>query len=177
MPRQPSFTVMRRPSASVKAAMSSALPKACSEICARRIAVHAAAGIGGDLPDLDDARAEPALRRRLHGIGEPAVERRDDRTGERRGRLDRDRPDGVRPDRPAPDRAAAGGCGAGLASNRARVTRRARIALTLWIGRQARIGRASRRLIGLRSAGRSISSCCGQRPGAVSEIGPLGGAP
>jgi len=32
-----------------------------------RIAVHAAAGIGGDLLDLDDARTEPALCCRLHG--------------------------------------------------------------------------------------------------------------
>ena len=59
------------------------------------IAVHAAAGIGGDLPDLDDARAEPAHRCRLHGIGEPAVEHRDDRTGQRRRRLDGDRPEGA----------------------------------------------------------------------------------
>ena len=50
-----------------------------------RVAVHAAAGIGGDLLDLDHARAEPAHRRRLHGIGKPAVERRDNRTGQRRG--------------------------------------------------------------------------------------------
>ena len=31
-----------------------------------RIAVHAAAGIGGDLFDLDDGLAEPVLRRGLH---------------------------------------------------------------------------------------------------------------
>jgi hypothetical protein len=37
MPFQPFFTVTRRPSASVNAAISSALPKACSEICAREL--------------------------------------------------------------------------------------------------------------------------------------------
>src|SRR3954471_17128468 len=58
------------------------------------IAVHAATGIGRDLLDLDDAIAEPAHRRRLHGLGEPAVERRDDRTGQRRRRLHYDRTDG-----------------------------------------------------------------------------------
>src|ERR1700726_2612172 len=63
-----------------------------------RIAVHAAAGIGGDLLDLDHARAEPALRRRLHRLVEPVIERRDDRTGQRRRGSHRhrtDRGDGI----------------------------------------------------------------------------------
>src|SRR5258708_4313131 len=37
MPFQPFLTEILRPSASVKEAMSSALPKACSEICAREL--------------------------------------------------------------------------------------------------------------------------------------------
>ncbi len=57
------------------------------------VAVHAAAGIGGDLLDLDDARAEPAHRGGLHGIREPTVEHRDDRTGQRRRGLYRHRPE------------------------------------------------------------------------------------
>ena len=60
-----------------------------------RIAVHAAARIGGDLLDLDDARAEPAHRRRLHRIAQPAVERRDDRARQRRRGLHRDLPEGA----------------------------------------------------------------------------------
>ena len=59
-----------------------------------RIAVHAAAGIGGDLLDLGHAGAEPAHRGGLHGIGKPAIERRDDRTGQRRGGLHRHRTEG-----------------------------------------------------------------------------------
>src|SRR5262245_17150658 len=39
-----------------------------------RIAVHAATGIGGDLFDLDNRRAEPAHRRRLYGAGDPTLE-------------------------------------------------------------------------------------------------------
>src|SRR5215468_11103141 len=39
-----------------------------------RIAVHAATGIGGNLFDLDNRRAEPAHRRRLYGAGDPTLE-------------------------------------------------------------------------------------------------------
>ena len=56
-----------------------------------RLPVHAAAGIGRDLLDLDDRLAEPLQRRGLHRAGDPAVERRDDRTGERRRGLHLDR--------------------------------------------------------------------------------------
>ena len=96
-----------------------------------RIAVHAAAGIGRDLPDLDDARAEPAHRCGLHGIGEPAIERRNDRTGQRRRRLHRDRPEcrnGVALCRPKPRknrlRPAGGGIGAFRIGRGIAVTRR-----------------------------------------------------
>src|SRR5262249_44195584 len=57
------------------------------------IAVHAAAGISRYLLDLGDRRAEPAQRRRLHGLGDPALELGHHRTGERRRRIDRDRRD------------------------------------------------------------------------------------
>ena len=72
------------------------------------LAVHAAARIGGDLPDLGDLHAEPLHRRRLHAAGKPAVERGHDRAGERRGRLHRDR---TGRDRPAlaPERYLLGG--------------------------------------------------------------------
>ena len=56
-----------------------------------RIAVHAATGIGGNLFDLDNRRAEPAHRRRLHGAGDPAFELGYDRACERRRRAHRDR--------------------------------------------------------------------------------------
>ena len=62
--------------------MSSALPNACSEIGAPDLPVHAAAGIGRDLLDLGDRLAKPLQRRGLHRADDPAVERRDDRTGE-----------------------------------------------------------------------------------------------
>ena len=68
------------------------------------LAVHAAAGIGGDLLDLGHRLAEPAHRRGLHRLRDPLIERGDDRTGERRRRLDLDRPDrgnGVAPERHA----------------------------------------------------------------------------
>ena len=51
------------------------------------IAVHAAAGISGDLLDLDDRLVEPVRRRRLHRIGDPLIECRHHRAGERRRRL------------------------------------------------------------------------------------------
>ena len=96
------------------------------------IAVHAAAGIGRDLPDLDDARAEPAHRGGLHGIGEPAIERRDDRTCQRRRGLDRNRPercDGITLRRPEPRyaiglRQAGGGNGAPRIRRRIALARR-----------------------------------------------------
>ena len=56
-----------------------------------RIAVHAAAGIRGDLLDLDDGLAEPAHRRRLDRSRDPLIERSDQRAGERRRRADFDR--------------------------------------------------------------------------------------
>src|SRR5215831_6491562 len=46
---------------------------------------HATTGIGGDLLDLRDRLAEPSHRRRLYTIANPAIERRDDRTRQRRG--------------------------------------------------------------------------------------------
>ena len=51
-----------------------------------RLAIHAAAGIGRNLFDLDDRASEPTLRRGLDRIRYPTIERRNDRTGERRGR-------------------------------------------------------------------------------------------
>ncbi len=77
--------------------MSSALPKACSEMLRAGLAVHAAAGIGRDLLDLDHRLAEPLARRRLHRVGEPAIERRHDRAGQRRRGLDLDRRRGGQP--------------------------------------------------------------------------------
>ena len=56
-----------------------------------RIAVHAAAGISGDLFDLDDGLAKPVFGRRLHGGADPLIERGDDGAGERRRRLHFDR--------------------------------------------------------------------------------------
>ena len=52
-----------------------------------RAADHVAARVAADLVDRGDRRAEPMQRRRLHAFAHPAVERRDDRTGERRRRL------------------------------------------------------------------------------------------
>ncbi len=48
------------------------------------VAVHAAAGIGGDLLDLDHRLAEPARRSRLHMLADEAIERRYQGAGERR---------------------------------------------------------------------------------------------
>ena len=52
-----------------------------------RVAIHTAAGIGGDLFDLDDRFAEPMHRGRLHGSRNPPIERGNNRAGERRRRL------------------------------------------------------------------------------------------
>src|SRR5262249_17012611 len=49
-----------------------------------RIAVHAATGISGNLPDLGNRRTEPAHRRRLHRAGNPAFEFGNHRACERR---------------------------------------------------------------------------------------------
>ena len=57
------------------------------------IAVHAAAGIGGDLFDLDDRLAKPAQGRGLDRAADPLVERGDDGAGECRRRFHFDRPD------------------------------------------------------------------------------------
>ena len=48
------------------------------------IAIHAAAGVGGNLLDLHHRHAEPFHRCRLHGLGDPLIEHRDQRAGERR---------------------------------------------------------------------------------------------
>ena len=56
-----------------------------------RIAVHAAAGIGRDLFDLDYGLVEPVQRCRLHGAGDPLIERRDDGAGQCGCRFDFDR--------------------------------------------------------------------------------------
>ena len=111
-----------------------------------RIAVHAAAGIGGDLLDLDHARAEPALRRRLHGIGEPAIQRRDDRTGQRRRRLHRDRTDrvdGIALRRSEPRQGCAPALRIGRAANKARNSARAADRPA-----RSRTGRLPRRALG-----------------------------
>jgi len=87
---------MRRPSASVKAAMSAPLPKACSEICARELPFMPRQGIGGDLLDLDHARAATsdspkAARNRRASDPAPrrsACQRRGRRHGDRANAID-----------------------------------------------------------------------------------------
>jgi hypothetical protein len=56
-----------------------------------RLAVHGAAGIGGDLLDLDDRRAVPGHGRRLNRLVKPRLDIGDERTGQRRLRLELDK--------------------------------------------------------------------------------------
>ena len=147
MPFQPFFTVTR---ASVGEREGGDIERIAEGVLGNmraRIAVHAAAGIGGDLLDLDHAGAEPAHRCGLHGIGEPAIERRDDRTGQRRRGLHRDRTeagDGIALRRPEPRQRPA-------AAGTFRIGRR--IAIALRIGRRRAEGAPASAL-----GGRSISS-------------------
>ncbi len=60
------------------------------------LAVHRAARIGGNLPDLRDRLMEPFQRRRLHAVADPAIKHRDHRTRECRRRRHR-RGAGIRP--------------------------------------------------------------------------------
>ena len=55
-----------------------------------RDAVHAAAAVRAHAHDLDDALAKARLRRRLHDVADPFVERGDHRTVERIGRVEGD---------------------------------------------------------------------------------------
>ena len=74
-----------------------------------RNAVHAAAAIGAHAHDFDDALAEARLRRRLHHVAQPFVERGDHRAVERIGVVEADSAVGQRGDAQGPGQAADAG--------------------------------------------------------------------
>ena len=87
-----------RPSASVKPATSTALPKACSESRAPGHIVDAPAAIGAEHFDGRDPLPEAGLRVGLDNGVEPGLERRDHRAVDGEGLVDRNRPVGERRD-------------------------------------------------------------------------------